>query len=63
MADVIVAADQKAKAILASFDRATLLTDVGEARTALQVAVTEGEGDPATLQKWTAAISAVRSGN
>jgi hypothetical protein len=62
-ADAIVTSDQKAKAILASFDRATLLTNVGEARTALQVAVAEGEGDPATLQKWSAAISAVTSGN
>ena len=61
--DVIVASDERAKAVLASFDHATLVSNVGVARTALQAAVAEGTGDPATLQRWTAAISAVTSGN
>jgi hypothetical protein len=62
-ADAIVASDEKGKAILASFDRATLLSNAGVARTALQVAVVEGGGDPATLQRWNAAISAVTASN
>lgn len=61
--DGIVATDQKAKAILASFDRAILLTNVEVARTALRASVVHGEGDPVTLQNWAAAISAVTSGN
>ena len=62
-ANAVVSSDQKAKAILSSFDPATLTTNVGEARTALQASVAQGEGDPATLQKWTAAISMVKSSN
>jgi ribosomal protein L18E len=50
-ADAIVASDEKAKAVLASFDRATLLTNAGVARTALQVAVAEGEGRPSHASK------------
>ena len=47
----------------ATFDRSTLLTNAWMAREALRLAVTEGDGDPSTFQRWMAAISAVTSSN